>query len=225
MSKYALPTESEAYRKARSDLLQAEMALQDQREQVAALRRKLPPGPEVPDYVLREGPADLSRNAAGDFFDTRLSELFGEGRPSLIVMHFMFGDDWELGCPMCSAWADGYNGVQQHLRDHTSFAVVAGCELGKFREYARGRGWQNLRLLSSHGTSFTRDFGFEEDGEPLPGVSVFTKDADGALRLFYSGGAIMDADQYRGMDLLSPIWHYFDLLPEGRGEWFPQHSY
>ncbi len=45
------------------------------------------------------------------------------------------------------------------------------------------------------------------------------------MRNFYSGGAIMGEDEYRGMDLLSPVWNYYDLLPEGRGEWFPQLDY
>ena len=65
----------------------------------------------------------------------------------------------------------------------------------------------------------------EKDGEQLPGVSVFTRGSDGKLRHFYTGGAIMGEGQYRGMDLLSPLWHYFDLLPIGRGDWNPKHAY
>ncbi len=25
----------------------------------------------------------------------------------------------------------------------------------------------------------------------------------------------------RGMDLLSPVWNYLDLTPDGHGDWFP----
>ena len=39
--------ESEEYRKLRDQLLEAEIALKDQTERVAALRRKLPGGPLV----------------------------------------------------------------------------------------------------------------------------------------------------------------------------------
>ena len=58
-NRYALRGQSDAYAKARKELLDAEIALRDQRERVAELRRALPPGPEMPDYAFREGPADL----------------------------------------------------------------------------------------------------------------------------------------------------------------------
>jgi predicted dithiol-disulfide oxidoreductase (DUF899 family) len=49
--------EKDEYRKLRDELLEAEIALKDQRECVGALRRQLPMGPAVAtDYVFREGP-------------------------------------------------------------------------------------------------------------------------------------------------------------------------
>ena len=53
-----------------------------------------------------------------------LSELFA-GRSQLIVYHFMFGPDWDAGCPHCSRWADSFNGIIVHLnqRDVTMIAV------------------------------------------------------------------------------------------------------
>jgi predicted dithiol-disulfide oxidoreductase (DUF899 family) len=225
MHPYALPTESKEYRAAREKLLQAEMALRDQREQVAALRRSLPPGPPVQDYVFREGPPDPSRNDPAAFFDTPLSRLFAPGKDSLVVYHFMFGPDWELGCPMCTMWIDGYDAVAPHVTQRANFALSARAELGKVRAYARSRGWNHLRLLSSAGNSFTADFGMEKNGDQLPGVSVFHREPDGAIRHCYTGGAITGEGQYRGLDLLSPVWHLFDLLPEGRGDWMPKHRY
>ena len=72
--------QSPEYRKLRDELLEAESALKDQRERVAELRRRLPATTKVEtDYVFREGPADLTRNAESDFFETRLSELFPDG--------------------------------------------------------------------------------------------------------------------------------------------------
>ena len=223
MFRYTLPEESQTYRQARDRLLEAEMALRDQRERVAQLRRDLPPGPAPRDYLFREGPADLERNDPAGFRDTLLSELFAPGKDSLIVYHFMFGPDWEQGCPMCSLWIDGYNAVAPHVTQRANFALSARAELSKVRAYARGRGWKNLRLLSSAGNTLTADFGMEAGKDQLPGVSVFHKEPDGTIRHFWTGGAIMAEVQYRGLDLLSPVWNLYDLLPEGRGEWMPKH--
>ncbi|MCH9045669.1 MAG: DUF899 family protein [SAR324 cluster bacterium] len=225
MHPYPVPGESPQYGKQRDALLEAEMALRDQRERVAELRRQLPAGPVVRDYVFREGPPDLSENDPAQFFDTRLSELFAPGKDTLTVVHFMFAPDWEQGCPMCTMWADGYNAVIEHLTQRTNFAVVARAEIGKFRDYVRARGWRNLRLLSSHDNTFTGDIGMEKGEEQLPGVSLFTRQGDGTIRHIYTTGAIQGEGQYRGMDLLSPVWHFFDLLPEGRGDWWPKHAY
>ena len=68
------PGESSSYRDARNQLLEAEVALRRNIEEVAALRRKLPLGGEVPeDYVFEEGAADLSDATTAR--KTRLSEL------------------------------------------------------------------------------------------------------------------------------------------------------
>src|SRR5690349_24074715 len=90
MTKFEAPGASAAYRGAREELLAAEIALRDQVERVAALRRALPVGPVMPDYIFREGPRDLSRNDPADFRDVRLSELFTGGHDTLIVDHLMF---------------------------------------------------------------------------------------------------------------------------------------
>ena len=63
------------------------------------------------------------------------------------------------------------------------------------------------------------------DGAQEPGVSVFARAADGSLAHVYTGGAVLKEGQWRGMDLLSPVWHFLDLTPEGRGDWMPRLSY
>jgi len=139
----------EVYRRIRDELLAAEVALKDERERVAELRRRLPEGtPVETDYVFREGPADLARNAEADFVDTRLSELFGD-KSRLVVQHMMFGPAWEKGCPMCSMWADGFDGAAPHVGDKVAFAVVARAPIGRLREWGRQRGWRHLRLLAA----------------------------------------------------------------------------
>ena len=64
-----------------------------------------------------------------------------------------------------------------------------------------------------------------DSGAQLPGLSVFVKDADNSVRHYYTVSAIMGDDHYRGMDLLTPVWNMLDLLPGGRGDWFPSLDY
>jgi predicted dithiol-disulfide oxidoreductase (DUF899 family) len=210
------------YRRLREQLLDAELALRDQRERVAALRRELPTNPVERDYVFREGPADLEKD--DPVRDTRLSELFEDGQSELILIHFMFDPSWEQGCPMCSMWADGYDAIAQYVRQRAAFAVVAKQEIGKLRAWARQRGWKNLRLLSAHESAFISDFGMEDDEHGQhPGASVFVRGDDGAVRHAHTVEA-MNRGGFRGVDLLSPVWHLFDLLPSGRGDWMPKHG-
>jgi hypothetical protein len=97
-----LQGEKDEYRKLRDRLLEAETALKDQRESVAALRRQLPMGPAVKtDYVFREGPADIHDESPANFKDVRLSELFAPGKDRLIVDHMMWGPNDKSACPMC----------------------------------------------------------------------------------------------------------------------------
>ena len=215
---------SKDYGKQRAELLKAEIDLLDRIERVAQMRRKLPLVRKVKNYVFREGPPDLSVNAPTSFFSTQLSDLFAHGKDSLIVDHLMFGEEDEKACPMCSMWADGYNAIARHVSDKTNFVVIAKADIDKLRDWARARGWHNLRLLSAHDNTFIRDFGFEEGGEQLPGISVFRRKGDDIYH-FYSQTAMPAADRFRGIDLMSPVWNLFDVLPEGREDWHPEHFY
>ena len=196
-----LENESDEYQSLRDKLQEAEKALRDQRERVAALRRQLPLDTATDDAVFEE-------LREGERAQVRLSELFDDPSQALIIMHFMFGKKQTKPCPMCTMWADGYDGVMEHLRERVSFVVLVAGDIESFAQYASGRGWGHL--------------GFEgDDGSQWPGVSVFVREADGSLRHFYSQSALMGDDKGRGMDLLSPVWSYLDLTPEGRGDWFP----
>src|SRR2546425_4104916 len=83
MTRFVFSGESDDYQRRREELLAAELALKDQVERVAALRRSLPPGTRIPDYVFREGPVDLIRNDPADFRDVHLNELFTDGHDTL----------------------------------------------------------------------------------------------------------------------------------------------
>lgn len=209
-----LPTESPEYAKLRDELQQAEVALRDQRERVAELRRKLPLEVEIPDHAF-EALRDSQRTAVS------LGALFADPAKPLVVMHFMFGKQQEAACPMCSLWADGYDGLVPHLERNVNFAVLVAGDIARFEGYGRQRGWRNLRLVSAAASTLKRDLGFEsEDGAQLPGVSVFYKQGERILH-FYSQAALLGPDGFRGMDLLCPAWHYLDLTKQGRADWMP----
>lgn len=218
MSVQRLENESAEYLKIRAELLEAEIALRDQRERVAELRRTLPPIP-AEDYVLREAPPE-----GGPVAEVRLSDLFGD-HDTLLLMHFMFGRAQQAPCPMCTMWADGYDGAVPHLLQRVAFAVVVEGDAERFREHGRSRGWRNLRLLSSAGSTLKDDLEMQSPtGDQFPGISVFTRDASGSPAHTYTGGALLD-DRMRGLDLLTPVWNFLDLTPTGRGPWMPRLTY
>jgi predicted dithiol-disulfide oxidoreductase (DUF899 family) len=221
-----LTNESSEYLAKREELRLAEIELMRQRERVAALRRNLPEGAPIQDYQFEEGPRDLN---AGDapVRTVRLSELFTKPNRSLVIYHFMFGKRQTKACPMCTAWLDGANGVAHHLAQNLDFAVVAAADLPTLRAHARERGWGKLRLLSAGNNTFKYDLGSEDrEGGQDSTVSIFTRDVKGTLRHFYTAHPRMAPDiQERGIDLLTPIWHFMDLTPQGRGSWYASLEY
>lgn len=221
-----LTNESPDYLTKREELRLAEIELMRHRECVAELRRHLPEGGALHDYQFEEGPPHLG---AGDapVRNVHLSELFTRPNRSLVIYHFMFGKKQTKACPMCTAWLDGANGVAHHLAQNLDFAVVAAADIPTLRAYARERGWDRLRLLSAANNTFKYDLGSEDlQGGQDSTVSVFTRDNDGIVRHFYSAHPRMGPDiQERGIDLLAPIWHFMDLTPQGRGNWYASLAY
>ncbi|MGW7792520.1 DUF899 family protein [Streptomyces tricolor] len=221
-----LAGESADYLDAREELRLAEIDLMRHREKVAALRRALPHGPPVDDYVFLEGPADLD---AGDtpVREVALRDLFTATDRPLIVYHLMYGKRQTDPCPMCTLWIDGFNGIAHHIARNADFVIAAAADPPALRQHARNRGWPRLRLLSCGDSTFKYDLGSEdEDGWQDSTLSVFTRDGDGTVRHFYSAHPRMadDIDE-RGIDLLAPVWHLLDLTPRGRGDWYPSLDY
>lgn len=221
-----LSNESSEYLAKREELRLAEIELMRQRERVAELRRHLPAGAPVQDYQFEEGPRDLH---AGDapVHEVRLGELFTKPDRALVIYHFMFGKKQNKACPMCTAWLDGANGVAHHLAQNLDFGVVAASDVPTLRAYARERGWDKLRLLSASNSTFKYDFGSENrEGAQDSTISVFTRDEKGNVRHFYTAHPWMAPDIHeRGIDLLTPIWHFLDLIPPGRGNWYASLAY
>src|SRR3954447_6477499 len=141
----AFPGESAEYRAARERLLEQEIELRRAMEAVAAARRSLPPGGVVPeDYVFH--------GAGGE---ARLSELFAPGRDSLAIYSFMFA---ETPCPSCTAFLDQLDGAAEHAARQLNLVAVAQAPIERVLAYAEERGWRRLRLLSSGGTTYNRDY-------------------------------------------------------------------
>jgi predicted dithiol-disulfide oxidoreductase (DUF899 family) len=237
------PGESAEYRAARDRLLRQEIELRRVMEAVAEARRKLPAGGIVPeDYVFEGAGAD------GTTRRVKLSELFAPGKDSLVTYTFMFprdpGDDrpgpnsgetallalHEGPCPSCVALLDQLDGAVLHTDPLINFAVIAKAPVDRVLVFGRERGWHNLRLLSSAGNTFNRDYHAETpDGRQRPMLNVFRRDGD-TIRHFW-GSELFYAPSEPNQDprhvgTLEPSWNMLDLTPEGRPEtWDEQLSY
>ena len=201
---------------ARVELLSREKELNRRRDELAEQRRRLPWVRLEKEYTF-EGPD--GRRTLGDLF---------AGRGQLLVYHFMFGPDWAEGCPSCSFWADGFDGVAVHLahRDVT-LACVSRAPYDQLAAYQRRMGW-TFPWYSSAGSDFNFDFGVsftpeqQETGgtynfthherlpDEMPGISAFALD-DGAVFHTYSSYS-------RGLDPINPAYQLLDLAPKGRDE-------
>ena len=237
------PGESAEYRTARNRLLEQEIELRRVMEVVAAARRRLPPGGAVPqDYVFRgQGPD-------GGLAEVRLSELFALGKNSLAIYSMMVpraSDDDSPGpasgqtallplaqgpCPSCTALIDQLDGAAEHASQWVNLVVAAKAPIERVLAFAAERGWRRLRLLSSAGTTYNRDYLAEAaDGEQQPMLNVFHRDGD-TIRHFWGSElfyAPTDPGQEpRHVGTLEPLWNLFDLIPEGRpADWHEQFSY
>ena len=218
--KLRFPGESARYRESRNRLLEAERDLRRRVEKVAAMRRRLPLGGKVPeDYVFES-----------DNGPVKLSQLFRPGKNTLVVYSFMFGPDMKQACPMCTAFIDSLNANAPHLTQRANLAVVAKSPIGRIQEFARGRGWSNLRLLSSVDNNYNRDYwGEAPDGGQIPSLNVFAKRGDTIHHFYQTELVFMPPDKgqnQRHMDMAWPLWNLLDFTPEGRGtDWFPQIQY
>jgi predicted dithiol-disulfide oxidoreductase (DUF899 family) len=205
-------------------LLEKEKAFTKARDALSRQRRELPWVKVDKTYVF-DGPNG----------EETLADLFA-GRSQLIVQHFMFGPEWKEGCPGCSFLADHLDGVLLHLahRD-VSFVAISRAPLAQLDTYSKRMGWR-FKWLSSFESDFNRDFhvSFTEEniengrvyynyemrafeGEEMPGVSVFYKNAAGDVFHTYSTYA-------RGEEVLVGTYSFLDLLPKGRDENGPNYN-
>ena len=131
---------------ARLDLLVAEKELTRRSDELARQRQDLPWVRIDDKYVF-----DTDEGTAS------LADLF-RGRSQLLIYHFMFGPDYEAGCPSCSAIADGFNGSVVHLANHdVTLCAVSRAPLAKLQAYKQRMGW-SFPWASSSDSDFNYDF-------------------------------------------------------------------
>jgi predicted dithiol-disulfide oxidoreductase (DUF899 family) len=216
------PGESDEYRRARQDLLQAEMKLRQDEEAVAAQRRGLPLGGAVPsDYEFQEWDTQT-----GSGRGVKLSELFEDDKDTLFLYSFMFlptpdGNPIGRPCPACTSIIDAVSGQARHVTQQVNLAVSAKAPIEHLRAHAYTRGWSDIRMLSSAESTYNRDYHAETPEEKqLPIATVFVR-RDGAIHHAWSSELLFAPsapDQHpRHVEFMWPVWKILDLTPGGRG--------
>ena len=131
---------------ARKALLQEEKELTRRSDELARRRQELPLVRIDKQYRF-----DTDGGAAS------LADLF-QGRSQRLIYHFMFGPDYQAGCPSCSAIAEAFDGMVVHLANHdVAFTAVSQAPLAKLQAYKRRMGW-TFPWYSSFGSDFNYDF-------------------------------------------------------------------
>ncbi|GAB3913340.1 DUF899 domain-containing protein [Kibdelosporangium lantanae] len=202
---------------ARTEFLAKEKEFTAARDVLSAARRRLPMTEVGKEYVFDGSDGKVS-----------LLDLF-DGRPQLIVYHFMWLFDEGRGCPSCSFLVDNMGHLEHLHARRTSLAVVTRGPLADTLAFRDRMGW-TVPWYSSLDSEFNFDFQASIDpakgaitynyrsddfsgyvGE-VPGTSVFLRDGD---RVFHTYSSYA-----RGGDILLNTYNYLDLTPYGRQETF-----
>ena len=202
----------------RKELLSKEKELTRLRDRLNAERRELPWARVEKNYVFDTPVGRVS-----------LANLFA-GRSQLVIYHFMFGPDWNEGCPSCSFVSDHLDGAVAHLAArNVTLAMVSRAPLTKIEAFKKRMGWR-FTWVSSFGSDFNPDFhvSFTQDemaqgkvdynytmqqfpSEEAPGLSVFYRDTAGDIFHTYSAYG-------RGLEQLVGTYMILDMVPKGRDE-------
>ena len=227
MTQHRIGTQEE-WQAERDALLKEEKELTRRGDELARKRRELPWVPVEKDFRFE---TEGGTKTLADLFD---------GRSQLLVYHFMFGPPYTAGCPVCTSIADTLAPQVPHLRaKDTTLLLASRAPLVKLLAYRERMGW-DIPWVSSGGSDFNRDLGFQYteeelkpflDGEipatveqnarmcgtdPLgyvtegPGMSVYAL-ADVTVYRTYVSTA-------RGLELAMAYYALLDRTPSGRNE-------
>ena len=145
----------EEWQAARDELLAEEKELTRRSDELARKRRELPWVAVEKDYRFETVAGTKS-----------LADLF-DGRSQLLVYHFMFGPDYEAGCPVCSSIADNLDANAVHLKARDVTLICSSrAPLEKLQRYKERMGW-SFDWVSTAGSDFHRDLGFLHTKEEL----------------------------------------------------------
>lgn len=201
----------------RRAFLKKEKAFTQARDELNEARRALPWERVEKAYVF-----ETPRGHAS------LADLF-EGRRQLIVWHFMFGPDWQQGCSHCSFWADGWNGVAEHLKHReTTLMAISQAPLAKIETFRKRMGW-TFSWASSALTDFNFDYQASARPEELQAKQVlynyqsmkpFSDQMHGCSAFYRDDDAIYHtySTYARGVDMLNVAYQFLDLTALGRDE-------
>lgn len=219
-SKRRFPNESADYRRARNALLAEEIELRRHIERVAAQRRALPPGGEVPrDYQF-----------IGENGPMALSQLFGT-HDTLITYNWMYGPKRPKSCPMCTCMLGALDGEIPDIQQQVAIAIIARSPIERLAAFKKERGWRHLPVYSSGGNTFNRDYADEdpETDADNAGFNVFVRRGAKILHFYGDEMGPESADpgqDPRGAPDIMPVWTLLDLTPRGRApDWYPELSY
>lgn len=175
-----------------------EFEIFEKTQTLAALRRA-EAGTEVTDY-----PFETTTGT------TSLSALFA-GRERLLMIHNM-----GQACRYCTLWADGINGVLDHLEDAMAVVLVSKDSPQAQRAMALDRGWR-FRTASHGGGAYMADQCAMGEHANMPGAAVYE----------LTSGKIMRRGRtaFGPGDLYSPMWHFLSLAGIGSSDWTPQYHY
>jgi predicted dithiol-disulfide oxidoreductase (DUF899 family) len=201
---------------ARVELLAAEKELTRQSDEVARRRRQLP-------WVRVEKEYRFETESGG----ASLADLFG-GRSQLLVYHFMFGPDYEGGCPSCSAIADGFNGSVVHLEQNdVAMVAVSRAPVAALQAYKQRMGW-TFPWASSGESDFNFDFNtsFTEDQQGSGTIDYNYRAADTTwLREPGTGGVAAAHAAMTGTDVATYLREHPGISAFAREDGVVYHTY
>ncbi len=220
LAKTPFPGESDAYRHARQKLLAEEIEFRRHQTRLAEQRRALPPGPVIgKDYRFKDE----------NGFEVGLADLFGD-RDTLVTYFWMYGPERDRPCPMCTNLLGSVNGNAMDIKQRVALKILGRSTVERQFLFAQERGWRDLDFIQTLGDDYARDLGLlQKDGE-YPALTVYRKDGDGKVRLFWASEmtkAMADPGQDpRDAPDLGVLWSVLDLTPGGRGtDWYPKLRY